>query len=177
MNITELLNLAHNEYPYFKFKDYLNSFISSSLYQPYHENLINLKNDINFFLKSNNYIKLIETCYKIFLINPFDIESHIISSRAAKKLDKTQLDKIHSHIASNLLDLILESGNGSCYDDAYVIHFPEDEIAVFTYFQNYPINRINQDKNKRIYDIYSMQKGNNIFFDVTIPFMTISGEK
>lgn len=176
MKIEELMKEVYTSPASYDFKNALLLHSQSRDYDPYFEDKP-LREELSKELESKNYPKVIEAAYNILKKKPFDIESHVMVSQAAFKLDKKELFHFHNFIASSLVDRIIRSGDGKNYHTAYKIYYPEDEIAVFTFLRKYPKERVNQEKYSRAYDVYSFEDGTQMFFDITIPFTHISGEK
>ena len=166
MQLKTLLKVSLYENDSFDFIKAIQDHLESDDYHPY-ENDDFIRETIGKNIESGDDQALIQNCYQILKKKPFDIESHVLASKAASRLNKKTLARIHHILASRILDIILQSGDGASYESAYRIYHPQDEMAVFNYLNKYPESRINHEKNCRFYDIYTFQDGSNLFFDVT----------
>ncbi|EKD27131.1 MAG: hypothetical protein ACD_79C00862G0005 [uncultured bacterium] len=172
MKITELIEIVNKNIDSLEFSSLIAAHIESPDYMPYNDH-----SQIREFISNNIQLKnneeIIRNSYSILQDNPIDIESHILIAMAAKRLNKISLHNAHNFIASNLIDQILKSGDGRDFSTAYNIFYPQDQIAMFSFFKKYPIDRINQEKNERYYDIYVFQDNEKMYFDVTVLFKYI----
>ena len=160
----------------FDFKTVLDNYIQTKEYNPYAE-IDNLRKDFSDRLKDNRSEQAIHLGMEILKVKPFDIETHALLSQIYFRKNDPQKSHLHNYIASSLLDRILKSGDGKNYMTAYKIYNPEDELAVFCYMKKYPVQRVNHDKYGRFIDVYSFEDGQTVFFDISILFKHISGEK
>ncbi len=160
----------------FDFKASLDHFIQTKEYDPYAD-VEALKKEFSESLKDHRPEKALSLGMKILEIKPFDIEIHALLSQIYFRKNDPKKSHLHNYIASSLLDRILKSGDGKSYLTAYKIYNPEDEMAVFCYMKKYPVQRVNHEKYDRFIDVYSFEDGQTLFFDITLLFKHVSGEK
>jgi hypothetical protein len=170
MKIQELCSAILKDPIHFNFQEALINHAKSEDYAPYQDTK-EWEEEFNRSLKKKDEQSLMKAGYGLLDQNAFDIESHILISQAAFRLGQKPLFHLHNFIASSLLDFILKSGDGKAFLSAYKVLYPKDEIAIFTFLKKYPKDRTTHEKNDKVYDIYTFENGENLFFDITLPFM------
>ena len=176
MKIKEFYEAVVKDPKGFNFQKALEEHTLSPDYMPY-KNIDDLTDKLSKHLDEKKDGKVIQIGYEILEHNAFDIEAHSLISQAAFRLKRTSLFNLHNYIASTLIDLIIQSGDGKSYLTAYKVYFPKDELAIFCFLKKYPQGRSTHEKMGKFFDIYQFKENENLFFDISIPFQHLAGEE
>jgi len=140
-----------------------NEIFSSTKYNPYSEDLNIMEN----LLDENNFQKVTEYNNINTLLSP---RAHLYKNYALEKLSREKDSKSELIFAEKIMEGICITGNGS-KTLPYIVTRISDEKDVLSYLQEEFISQNLVKDNGKIYDLINCKSGNEIYFDITTPYL------
>ena len=113
-----------------KFKDLRISFTKTANYKPY--SVDENKQAMIKAFKSKQYEEALKYAELVLDVNYVDIDTHLICRAIYKELKKTKEYKFYDFMANELINSILNSGDGLSSKTAYTVIYPREEEIVIS---------------------------------------------
>ena len=140
-------------------------------YRPYARHI----EQIHSLLDAGEYEKAFEACRRstgTLLLSP---EVHMLAGHAARKLGEEGLFKLERVITSACIRGILDTGDGS-KEDPYVVSVTGDEYFVLEVLKKQSASQALVKNDERYLDLITTTEGEEIYFDVTKPYMNLRSQ-
>lgn len=149
------------------------AYTKTPLYSPYGED----DNTALMFraLNEKAYSKVLEYARLIHEKNFTDMDAHFASRIACGELGDQKCYEFHRTALVNLIDSIMNSGNGATPESALQVITTREEYIILNVLQLKPKQQKLQQVGNKAYDVFEVLDPENnqtliLYFDVTIPY-------
>ena len=165
----EMLKTNLTDMDYFKLRV---AYTNSNYYDPYGSG--NEIRELSNLYEEGKYQEIIKKASDLIITKFVNIDFHIIVFSAAKRLNDEELLSFHGSIANNLMDSILNSGDGKTPENAYIVISTDEEYALLDRLNLKMKTQSLIKVDERNYDLLQVvdEEGNQteIYFNIDLPY-------